>query len=247
MSNVALAGDAGDLTWRSAKLRMARMVDPIGCDALVDHVVVLQVPGGRSGLPAAIAVGRSLEREETRGARAQWRFVEVKRLDVLSTNNLDGAEVYSEMSEVSEADVVPFGTIFHPERSQPVRRRLMTVGQQDVASGMATWFSAKIRIVSLIEGLGSHFHGDSVYVFHATDFDEALDRAVSIGRAREREYVNMEQERVHRRLVEVSSLNLLGAGTFGDAVDVHSEEVPLSAADRVPFHTIFHPEHSPLS
>lgn len=246
MSDTAQAKDAGNMTWRSASLRMARMVDPIGCDALVDHVFVFQVPAGRSGLAAAIAVGRSLEREEAEGTRAKWRLVEVKKLDVLSVDDLDGAEVYSEMTEVDEPDRVPFGTVFHPERSRPIQRRLMTIGQQDAVTGVATWFSAKLRIVSLIEGLGSHFNDDSIYAFQATDFDEAFDKAVSIGRAREREYVNMEQERVHLRLVEVSSLNLLGTGKFGDAVDVYSEAVPLSDADRVPFDTIFYPERSRL-
>jgi hypothetical protein len=246
MSDAALAGDSGDMTWRSAKIRMARMVDSIGCDTFVDHVFLFQVPGGRSGLATAIAIGRSLEREETEGVLAQWRLVEVKRLDVVSANDLDGAEVYYEMSEVDESDVVPFDTAFHPERSRPVPRRLMTVGQQEAGSGMATWFSAKIRVVSLIEGRGSHSHDDSVYVFRATSFDDAFDRAVGIGRARERDYVNMEQERVRRRLVEVSSLNLLGAGKFGNAADVYNEAVPVSAADRVPFDTVFHPERSRL-
>jgi hypothetical protein len=246
ISDAVPAQDGGDMSWRSAKLRMARMVDPIGCDALADRVFVFRVPAGGSGFAAAIAIGRSLEREETGGTRTQWRFAEVKKLDVLPVRELDDTEVYYEMSEVDAADVVSFGTVFHPERFQPVRRRLVTAGQQDATPGAPTWFSAKLRFVSLIEGLGSHFHDDSVYVLQAKDFEDAFGKAISIGRARERDYVNMQQERVHRRLVEVSSLNLLGSGELGNVVEVNSEAAPLQDADRIPFNTTFHPERSQI-
>jgi hypothetical protein len=244
MSSAIQMEDAADMTWRGAKLRMARMVDPIGCDALVDHVFVFQAPAGRSGWDPAIAIGRSLEGEDQADNRVRWRLAQVMKLDVLSAENLDGAEVYSEFVDAEQRLAIPPDVAFHPERSAPVRRKMTPNGQDDTIGAAASWFSAKLRIVRMIDGPSTDMFDDCVFTFRAADFATAFDRAVDLGRAREQEYVNGHQERVLWRLVEVVSLNLLGSGELGKVIDVHNEPAPMSAADRVPFDTVFHPERS---
>ena len=53
-----------------------------------------------------------------------------------------------------------------------------------------TWFSAKIRVVCLIETTGADVFNDSVHVFRAKDWDDAFQRAIQLGRQMEEEYLN---------------------------------------------------------
>jgi hypothetical protein len=222
---------------------MARMVQPHGCDALVDHVVVYRAHV-HSWLRSALAIGRSLERTERGESRIEWRLAEVLTIDVLNNQNLDGAEVHCQFIDMVPGDSVPFGTQPHPEASTPVRRHLMSVGANGTTETEAPWFSAKVRDTILFEDDNGEFE-DSVYMFKAADFDAALGRAIKLGQAEDREYLGgPDARRVQWKLAEVTSLNLLGMGEIGDSVEVHSEAVPLGDADRVPFDFVFHPERS---
>ena len=137
-------GAADDVTWNSARLRMARMVDPRGCDALVDHIFVFRARW-TARREAALALGRSLESEGIEENRVVWRLVEVDSEKALEPEDLDGVEIYSELVELEGAAVIPSGTTFHPERSTPVRRRLMAVGQQGAGATAAPWFGRRAR------------------------------------------------------------------------------------------------------
>lgn len=232
-----------DARWHSAKVRMARMVESRGCDTLVDHVIVYRALV-HSWLRSALAIGRSLERTEHGESRIEWRLAEVLTIDVLNSQDLDGAEVHCKFIDMVPGDSVPFGAEPHPKASTPVRRHLMSVGVNGTTGTEATWFSAKVRDTILIEDDNGAFE-DSVYIFKAADFDAALDRAIRLGQAEDREYLGgPDGRRVQWKLAEVTSLNLLGVGEIGDAVEVHSEAVALGEADRVPFDFVFHPERS---
>jgi hypothetical protein len=235
-----------EVVWRGARLRMARMVEPFGCDALVDHIIVYKAPY-MADANSPLAFGRSLEREETADKRTAWRLVEVvPESEVVKLERLDGAEVYSEMIDLGPASVIPSGTTFHPERSMPVRRRLMTIGNHSGTATGTPWFSAKTRVAVTIDGEDCALINDCVFVFLAKDFDAAFDRALAIGRSQEHAYVGGErgENQVRWQFVELISLNLLGAGDLGDVVVVHNEEVPLAEAKGLPFDTMFHPERS---
>ena len=232
-----------DVCWHSAKFRMARMVEPHGCDALVDHLFVYRALA-HSWLEPVLAIGRSLERTEPGERRVEWRLAEVLTIDILRDQGLDGAEVDSKFVDMVPEDCVPFGTVPRPEASKPIRRHLMSVGPHCTTGKEAPWFSAKVRDTILFENDNGEFE-DSVYLFKAADFDAALDRAIRLGQAEDREYLGgPDARRVQWKLAEVMSLNLLGAGEFGDAVEVHSEAAALKDKDRVPFDFVFHPERS---
>jgi len=194
-------------------------------------------------LEPVLAAGRRLERSEPGAGRIEWRFAEILSADILRTSsqNPDGAEVYSEFID---SDGRSYGTTFQPENATPVRRRLMTVGGGDTVGDALSWYSARIRMILMIDAPDGDVFDDQVHMFRAADFDAAFARAIEIGRAQESDFINGFEERAQRRLVEVQSLNLLGSGALGDTNDVYREPVPMRDADRVPFDTVFHPETS---
>lgn len=236
--------DAVRMRWASTRLRMARMVHPHGCEALVDHVVLFYAPSFPK-LTLVLDIGRMLERdlgrEEAGHPLVKWQLVEVLTLDVLRNQDPDGAEVYSEFIDGKGSS---FGSTFQPETSTPLQRQLLTVGNDGAIDDGTSWYSAKLRMIRMIDAPVDDMFDDRVYVFRSTDFGAAFDRAVGIGRGEESSFVNWDDQRVQWRLADVLSLNLLGSGKLGDAIDVHSEPAPIEDSDRVPFDTVFHPERS---
>ena len=244
MSDAEQPADTVDMMWASTRLRMARMVHPHGCEALVDHVVLFYAPYFPK-LSLVLEIGRALEqelgREEVDASRVEWRLVQVLTLDVLRNQNPDGAEVYSEFVDGKGRS---FGMSFQPEASAPVLRRLMTIGTDGTVNDGVSWYSAKLRMIRVIDGPVDDMFDCQVHTFRSTDFDAALAKAIELGRKQESSFVNGYGQRVKWRLAEVVSLSLLGSGALGGALDVHSEPAPMTDADRVPHDTVFHPELS---
>jgi len=104
------------------------------------------------------------------------------------------------------------------------------------------WFSAKNRIVVLIEGIGAEHFMDCVHVFRAADFDDAFQTALRIGKSHQQDYLNGEGRMVRWRLQEIVSLAQIGRRI--DGAEVHSEFVDLAAGEEVAFEHVFHPEDS---
>ena len=106
------------------------------------------------------------------------------------------------------------------------------------------WYSARLRMVCLIEGEGATSFQDSVVLARAADFDEAFQRALEIGRSREKEYEkNKGGERVCWRLKEVLGLEVVLAETL-DGAEVYSDPVELPDDARDPFDAEYSPELS---
>jgi hypothetical protein len=106
-----------------------------------------------------------------------------------------------------------------------------------------SWFSSKIRLVCLIEPKGAVRYQDSVLIFTAKDFEDALRRAVTLGKSKEEEYRNIEGQRVVWQLKEVISLDKI-PGESLDGAEVYSEPIDLASGEIIPFDTEFHPELS---
>jgi hypothetical protein len=105
----------------------------------------------------------------------------------------------------------------------------------------AKWFSAKLRYAVLIESKGLDGYMDSVFLFQGSEFEDAFQRAVAIGRKREQEYFNGDRQRVRWRLASIVSLDILP--DFLDGAEIYSEPVP-AAGERIAFDYEFHPERS---
>ncbi|WP_437290962.1 DUF4288 domain-containing protein [Sorangium sp. So ce406] len=106
-----------------------------------------------------------------------------------------------------------------------------------------SWFSSKIRIACLIESEGIHRYMDSVHLFKASDFSDAMKRALDLGKAHEQEYLNADGKRVRWLLASVISLDLIGDDVM-DGVEVYSEPVEVPAGEVVDFDHRFSPEKS---
>ncbi len=105
------------------------------------------------------------------------------------------------------------------------------------------WFSARVRLVILIEGAGASRYADSVIMLRAGGWAQARQRALRLGYEQETTYLNAEGERVAWRLVEILSLDRIEADDL-DGVEVHSQFVPLEPGRTIPFHAEFKPEES---
>jgi hypothetical protein len=84
---------------------------------------------------------------------------------------------------------------------------------------------------------------DSIHLFRALDFDDAMNRAVQCGKQHEEDYVNADGERVRWRLAAIVSLDLLSE-QLSDGVEVYSEPVDAGAEANGSFDRKFHPEES---
>ncbi len=106
------------------------------------------------------------------------------------------------------------------------------------------WFSAMVRLADIIGEVGAERYVKSVFVFRARDWDEALVRAVELGRALEEDHPNADGERVVWRLMDVETLDMLGE-VITDGREVYSEPVPAGPEGKaLRVDTTFWPEKS---
>jgi len=106
-----------------------------------------------------------------------------------------------------------------------------------------SWFSSTVRRVCLVEGEGCVMANDSVHIFRATDFDDAFERALEVGRAQEEEYRNGAGQLVRWRLEELLSLDMIRAESL-DGAEVHSRLEEIDPPREVDMDEVFTPECS---
>jgi hypothetical protein len=82
----------------------------------------------------------------------------------------------------------------------------------------AVWFSGTIRFAFFTEDAGYFMPNVSVFTFKSVDHAAAFARALEIGRAEERTYVNANGVRVRVAMMEVETINMLGDDLDGTEV-----------------------------
>ena len=105
--------------WFEASMRVVVLVDGEGQTSEDEVAHIFRAVGWDAAFERALALGRRHEAEYLNGdgARVRWRLERVLTLDLLSVDDLDGAEVYSTLREVeSDAD---FYEVFSPELHRP--------------------------------------------------------------------------------------------------------------------------------
>ena len=105
------------------------------------------------------------------------------------------------------------------------------------------WFSTKLRFAVMVEPTGGDVLNDRVIVLKAVGFKDAFNKALSIGRALQNEYLNAHGQRVQWKLVKVISLDIIQSEDL-DGREVYSEPIHLNDENRIPFETKFDPESS---
>lgn len=108
---------------------------------------------------------------------------------------------------------------------------------------MTCWFSAKVRMVCLIEPTGADIYMDSVYVFRSVDFEKAFRRALELGKQQEQSYLNGDGNKVVWKLKEIISLDIINSESL-DGIEVYSEPVQLPPDEQFPYDSEFFPEES---
>ena len=108
------------LGWFSASLRLVILVEGHQESSLLNEIVhVFQAEDWKPAFERAVELGKAHETEYVNGdgERVRWRLDRVLTLDLLSGEQLDGAEVYSALSDIEPG--IAFDTLFRPESHQP--------------------------------------------------------------------------------------------------------------------------------
>lgn len=89
-------------SWFSTRVRLVAVVEGRAASHQMECVHVFRASEWDSAFQRALELGRSHEEEYTNdaGRVVRWTLAEVVSLDLLKADDLDGAEVYSEMTEV---------------------------------------------------------------------------------------------------------------------------------------------------
>ena len=112
-------------------------------------------------------------------------------------------------------------------------------------SESAKFFSARLLLIILVDDgkLRKRNHYDeSTFIFRARDFEGALKRALSLGKAREVTYENSRGQAVRWAFVSVLTLDVVGRKI--DGAEVSSRLHYRVSRRPVAYRTRFHPEKS---
>jgi hypothetical protein len=110
------------VAWFSACVRLAVLVDEVGINSYWQSVFVFRAPSREEAFVRALALGRGQEAtyDNGDGEEVRWRLMKVETLDELASEDLDGAEVYSDRFDPLPDDDTPFDAEFRPEEYQPL-------------------------------------------------------------------------------------------------------------------------------
>ncbi len=105
--------------WFSASVRILCLIEDEGATTQDQCVHIFRATDWDDAFGRALHLGRSHEKDYLNGdgKRVRWRLDRVATLDMIRAPDLDGAEVFSQMSEVSGGP--PFDTEFQPEKHRP--------------------------------------------------------------------------------------------------------------------------------
>ena len=100
-------------------MRIVCLIEGEGVTTQDEVVHTFRAAGWEEAFRRAIDLGRSHEREYLNGSgeRVRWRLERVLTLDIVQSNDLEGAEVFSQRSDVSGGS--PFDSVFDPEKHTP--------------------------------------------------------------------------------------------------------------------------------
>jgi hypothetical protein len=102
-------------------MRLVILVEGEGATSQDEVVHVFRADDWDVAFQRALALGRSHECDYKNGCeqRVRWRLDRILTLDMIRASDLDGAEVFSALSDVSGGP--GFDTAFDPERHRPAQ------------------------------------------------------------------------------------------------------------------------------
>lgn len=107
--------------WYSAKLRRVCLVEGKVATLAMESIHIFRAQSFEGALARAVAIGRELDEDyrNSDGAHVKWRLKEVVSLDLIRSDNLDGAEIHSQFADVNPNEGLSFDSLFTPEASTP--------------------------------------------------------------------------------------------------------------------------------
>jgi len=108
--------------WFSGRVRFAIIIDTIGLDGYYDSVYLFRATGFEAAFQRVVEIGHNNEQSYFNGDNQQvvWKLAGIISLDIIRSESLDGAEIYSEPVPGEDSS----WTIeheFHPELSEPTQ------------------------------------------------------------------------------------------------------------------------------
>ena len=110
-------------SWFSTRVRLVVLIEGAHAMRYSDSVFVFRAADFDDAFRRALALGRKQEQEYVggEGKRVRRRLKEVVSLDIISADDLDGAEVYSEPVDLATGEASDFDQVFTPESSKPTQ------------------------------------------------------------------------------------------------------------------------------
>lgn len=109
--------------WFAAKLRFLVLIETTGSEHADDCIYLFRTESFESAFKRALELGRAAETDYIGGTgeRVRWRLKEILTLEPLEAADLDGVEVYSQATHLSDDERFTFDHVFAPEASKPFR------------------------------------------------------------------------------------------------------------------------------
>lgn len=109
--------------WFSSRLRLVCVIEGSGATRYQDSVHLFRAGDFEEAFQRALDLGRACEESYLNPdkKRVRWRLKEIVSLDIITADQLDGAEVYSEPVPLEEGVEIPFDATFTPETSRPTQ------------------------------------------------------------------------------------------------------------------------------
>ncbi|MBI4853964.1 MAG: DUF4288 domain-containing protein [Acidobacteria bacterium] len=107
------------------------------------------------------------------------------------------------------------------------------------------YYSARLLFVILVENgkaKKKNHYDESVIVFKAHDFSHAFERALELGKKREKIYKNSKEQNVRWALVQIVNLDIVGRKI--DGMEVSSKLYHCVSAEPISADQLFYPELS---
>jgi hypothetical protein len=99
------------------------LLETTGGSSVSESIIVFRSSSFEAAFPRAIEIGHQHETEYIGGTgeRVRWRLKEIATLDLVQSTELDGAEVYHQLTPLDDGDHYGFDYVFQPELSKPAQ------------------------------------------------------------------------------------------------------------------------------
>jgi len=233
------------MKWYCVRVRIVVVVEGDEDPFFDDCLLVIQW-GEEQVMAQFLSLAGKMEKEylNGEGERVRWRLVEITTLDSIE-DEIDGATVHFQRLPIDNPSEHPFTQTYGPwYRSDDLTSTIgpqSTDDDEDYESTPIDWYCAHLRFVRLVQDLETTHYYDEWIVFQ-DEFGSELERAIELGKLREKTIVNEAGRTERRCLVKVLTIGCMGSKL--DGTEIYSEFMDIEQPDLFPFERAYSPENS---